>query len=308
MSDRLQLIEAALDVLPDGIALSGLDGLLAFWSSSAEAITGYPRTSLLGKPVSQALDILIVGGARQWTINTGSIAQPGRAAVVQFRHRLGHDLPAIARILPLRDAFGDRIGTAVLFHPAQSLDALPHGETSGDEDATATLTDLEDRLQMEFDDLARGGQPFGVLWINIDQARDLRRTHGARACQAMFEKVERALSSGLRPSEELGRWGDDEFLVISHERTAEMLAAHAQLLAGLARTADFRWWGDRISITVSIGAAQASSSQTLAQLLERAQSAMQSSIHAGGNQVSSAPAPAPNQVPDPERLAACSRS
>jgi len=29
----------------------------------------------------------------------------------------------------------------------------------------------------------------------------------------------------------------------------------AQALAALARTADFRWWGDRLSITVSIGAA-----------------------------------------------------
>jgi chemotaxis protein MotA len=29
------------------------------------------------------------------------------------------------------------------------------------------------------------------------------------------------------------------------------------VLAGLARTADFRWWGDRVSLTVSIGAAQA---------------------------------------------------
>ena len=75
----------------------------------------------------------------------------------------------------------------------------------------------------------------------------------------------------MRPAEELGRWGDDEFLVISHEHTPEMLAAHAQALAGLARTADFRWWGDRVSLTVSIGAAQADLDETLAQLLERAQ-------------------------------------
>jgi GGDEF domain-containing protein len=67
-----------------------------------------------------------------------------------------------------------------------------------------------------------------------------------------------------------------------------MLAAHAQVLAGLARTADFRWWGDRISLTVSIGAAQAAPSETLAQLLERAQEAMAASIDAGGNHITSA--------------------
>ena len=94
---------------------------------------------------------------------------------------------------------------------------------------------------------------------------------------------------GLRPTEQMGRWGDDEFLVLSHERTAEMLAAHAQVLAGLARTTDFRWWGDRVSLTVSIGAAQADQDETLAQLLERAQAAMLTSIHAGGNHITLAP-------------------
>jgi GGDEF domain-containing protein len=70
-----------------------------------------------------------------------------------------------------------------------------------------------------------------------------------------------------------------------------MLAVHAQVLAALARTADFRWWGDRISLTVSIGAAQACHNQNegLAHLLERAQGAMESSIHAGGNCITSAP-------------------
>jgi diguanylate cyclase (GGDEF)-like protein len=148
---------------------------------------------------------------------------------------------------------------------------------------------MEERLQAEFEDLVRGGPPFGVLWIVVDQAHDLRKTHGTPACAAMLEKVEHALSSGLRPSEQLGRWGEDEFLVLSHERTPEMLAAHAQKLAGLARTADFRWWGDRLSITVSMGAAQAEGASTLAELLERARGAMLASFDAGGNQITSAP-------------------
>jgi diguanylate cyclase (GGDEF)-like protein len=106
----------------------------------------------------------------------------------------------------------------------------------------------------------------------------------------MIEKVQRAIAQGIRSTELFGRWGDDEFLVVSHEHTPEMLAAHAQVLAGLARTADFRWWGDRISITVSIGAAQASREvdEGLAQLLERAQEAMEASTRVGGNRITPA--------------------
>jgi PleD family two-component response regulator len=68
-----------------------------------------------------------------------------------------------------------------------------------------------------------------------------------------------------------------------------MLASHAQALADLARTADFRWWGDRTSLTVSIGAAQAEPESSLVDLLERAKDAMLTSFHAGGNQITSAP-------------------
>jgi diguanylate cyclase (GGDEF)-like protein len=172
-----------------------------------------------------------------------------------------------------------------LFHPAESLDALPHGESSEDAGADEGRGEFEERLQMEFDDFTRGGPPLSVLWIGVDQAQELRKTHGASACHAMREKVRHALVHGLRPAEEMSRWGDDEFLIMAHERSAEMLASHAKTLAGLARTADFRWWGDRVSLTVSVGAAQAISdgAETLARLLERAREAMETSSRTGGN-------------------------
>lgn len=107
----------------------------------------------------------------------------------------------------------------------------------------------------------------------------------------MHEKVWRALAQGLRPTEQMGRWNGTEFLIVAHERTAPMLLAHAQKLVGLARTADFRWWGDRVSVSASIGAAQASraAGETLAHLLACAREAMETSMIAGGNRVTVAP-------------------
>lgn len=281
MADRAELLEAALDSLPEGIALLGVADEVRFWSRAAEAITGYAAADLLGRPMPAALEPL----ARERAQTPMS-----RGAMVRLRHKLGHESHIIVRMLALRDALGERIGTAAVFHPADSLDALPHGDVD-DEFAEPGQEDLEERLTTEFEDAVRECLPFGVLWIAVDQAQQLRKTHGAVACETMLKKVERALRQGLRPGEEAGRWGDEEFLVIAHERTAAMLAAHARALAGLARTTDFRWWGDRISITVSIGAAQADAGrhETPAQLLERARTAMVASIHAGGNRVTPLP-------------------
>jgi GGDEF domain-containing protein len=110
----------------------------------------------------------------------------------------------------------------------------------------------------------------------------------------MLRIVEHRLAQGLRPAEVIGRWGSDEFLVVSHERNAEMLKKHGEHLAGLTRTADFRWWGDRVSLTASIGVAQASTAQagagqsggdTLSRLMLEAKQAMHNSVYAGGNHV-----------------------
>jgi diguanylate cyclase (GGDEF)-like protein/PAS domain S-box-containing protein len=288
MGDRTELLEAALDSLPEGFALVGQNGSVAFWNRAAAAITGYSSADLLGRPAGDALRALVAGGERRWPLEDGAETAPNRGSLVRLRHRLGHELPAMVRALVLRDGLGARIGMAALFHPAERLDALPHGESSGNAVLAASQAEIQDRLETEFEDFARGNVPLGVLWVTVDQAHELRRTHGRSACEAMLEKVVHVLGAGLRPGEEIGRWGDDEFLVISHERTAEMLNAHARQLAGMARTADFRWWGDRVSLTVSIGAAQAAEGDTLSELLERAQTAMRASVRTGGNSVTHA--------------------
>jgi diguanylate cyclase (GGDEF)-like protein/PAS domain S-box-containing protein len=290
MTDRTELLEAAFDCLPEGMGLFGGEDEVVFWNQAAQGITGYPTVELLGRQLPECLEPLLAAGSGKEESRSPAARAEGRRSLVQARHRLGHAVPVIARSLALRNGLGERIGAALLFHPAESLDALPQGESNTDQGVAESRADLEERLQTEFDDFARGGSPLGVLWISVDQAEELRKTHGAAACNAMLEKVRHALAQSLRPAEEMGRWGDDEFLIVAHERSAGMLAAHAQMLAGRARTADFRWWGDRVSITASIGAAQAGSdaTDTLIQLLKRAREAMEASSREGGNRVTAA--------------------
>jgi hypothetical protein len=66
------------------------------------------------------------------------------------------------------------------------------------------------------------------------------------------------------------------------------LTDHAWRLAGLARTVDFRWWGDRIGLTLSIGTSFAIEADTLPCLLKRTRQAMRASEYVGGNHVTEA--------------------
>jgi diguanylate cyclase (GGDEF)-like protein/PAS domain S-box-containing protein len=280
MADRTELLESALDSMQEGIALIGMGGEIAFWNQAAEATTGYAAIDVVGRPLPRGLEPL----APECDFRNHR-TESARGMLVKARHKLGPEMQMMARLFLLRDGLGERIGAAVVFHPAESLDALPHGARGDSEEMAASQAEIEEHLRSEFEDCSGGGLPFGVLWVKVDQAESLHKSHGAGACDAMFEKFQHTLATGLRPAEILGRWGDDEFLIISHERTPEMLHAHARVLVGLARTADFKWWGDRVSLTVSIGAAQVreTRNETLAQLLDRAQRAMETSMRAGGN-------------------------
>jgi diguanylate cyclase (GGDEF)-like protein len=288
MRDRAEVLEAALDMLPEGVCLVGNNCQVLFWNQAAQAMTGYTAIELVGRPYPEELRALVEptdpGG------DAGQAAQHHAAhgTMCYIRHEQGHDVATLTRHLVLRDGLGHRMRTEILFHPAENLDGLPHGEGGESEKVEASQDELTDRLESAFAEFAEGEVPLGVLWISVDQAHELRKTHGADACEAMLHTVERVLINGLKPTEHLGRWGDDEFLVISHECGRTALAEHAQALAGMTRTADFRWWGDRVSLTVSIGAAQAEGWATLNDLLERAKSAMHWSAHAGGNHVTTA--------------------
>ncbi len=336
---RLEMLGATLDALDDCIAVLDVRSHVVYWNDAAAEFTGHLRMNLLSRPCPSDLykvaedhrcaDDGCECGTPSSTAGPASMhgytgprysgqmykqksialepsaeAEIKRGVLVTMKHHLGHTLPAMLRNLPLRDAMGHKLGNVLLFRPAEELDAIPHGESLEGLGLARSQAEIEDRLEAAFHEWKTNHVPFGLLWITIDQAAQMRRTHGRDACEAMLRIVEQRLAQGLRPAEVIGRWGSDEFLVVSHERNAEMLKKHGEHLAGLTRTADFRWWGDRVSLTASIGVAQASATQsgpqaaagpsgagqagsdTLSRLMLEAKQAMHHSVYAGGNHVS----------------------
>ena len=49
MTDRMELLEAALDGMPDGVGLLSREGEVIFWNQAAQGITGFTAIELLGR-------------------------------------------------------------------------------------------------------------------------------------------------------------------------------------------------------------------------------------------------------------------
>ena len=87
MADYIELLESALDNLPEGAAIAAGDGTVAFWNCGAEAITGWLRGEVVGKNVREMLEKLVVGGADLWKRQTDAqVATARGAAVCRWRY------------------------------------------------------------------------------------------------------------------------------------------------------------------------------------------------------------------------------
>jgi diguanylate cyclase (GGDEF)-like protein len=316
MTDRVEMLEATLDLVGGGIAILDDQSNVIFWNNAATALTGYRAQDVISRPCPQHL--YSVDEEHRGRVTSGTVLSHQNApkhlsglpfyapiacledpiedseencntlqcpTLVSLTHRLGHSVPGMLRKASLHNSLGELAGTALLFYPVDEVDTLPHGEFGEGADIERSQAEMEDRLDAAHHQWTTTRMPYGLLWITIDQAQTLRKTHGHEACEAMLRTVEQTLLRQMKPAEIIGRWGNNEFLVLAHERTPDLLIEHAQRLAGLARTADFRWWGDRVGLTLSIGTSHASERETLQELLSRARQAMHSSAYAGGNQV-----------------------
>lgn len=325
MSDRAEMLEAALDLMDGGVAILDEQSHVVFWNKAAEALTGYIAEDLVCRtcpsdlyrvneehrdrtganavayrprdPMRTAIGVSsadVRSPHRSWVVDAELEECDGTndllelPTLVSMGHKLGHSLPGMLRKVALKNCLGESMGTALLFYPVEEVDGLPHGEKGEGAGIERSQADMEDRLDAAHHQWTTSHMPFGLLWIMVDQAQCLRKTHGGEACEAMLRTVEQTLLRQMNPSETIGRWGNNEFLVLAHERTVELLVEHARRLAGLARTADFRWWGDRVGLTVSIGVSYAAKGESLQSVLNRARQAMQTSTYAGGNHVTEA--------------------
>lgn len=113
-------------------------------------------------------------------------------------------------------------------------------------------------LQSERSRAARSGQPWCLCMIDIDHFKSVNDRHGHGAGDEVLQAIARLVSSGLRDSDQVARWGGEEFLVmLPNTRPDEAVVVIERIRQALLRTGVSRTVPDlRVTFSAGVAAVQ----------------------------------------------------
>ena len=96
---------------------------------------------------------------------------------------------------------------------------------------------------------------FGAILIDVDRFKEINETLGHAAGDAVLRQLCNRIREDLRKTDSIGRYGGDEFLLVTRAATRTELQGLAERLRRCIAEQPFDTGGAMIDVTVSLGAA-----------------------------------------------------
>ena len=288
-----------LDTLQIGVSVLDLEKRIVFWSDGAEQITGYSRMDVLGHSCTE--NILLHCNQNKCEMCNEKCplmtalhdAQPGEAMTF-IHHKSGYRIQAHVWAIPLRDKHGSIIGIIQTFEG--EFDG--HGPDSNDRSMKEhgfldEITGLPNQAIMQSHLRETLGTfielhiPFGIVCLATDDFSQFRAKYGQGAARSILQVLARTLRNTVWPTDVVGTWSDNQFLVILMGCGEKSLQDVSARILRMLSSATIKWWGEELSIAVSIGCTGAQPGDSVESILQRAKQTM------GGNRVTPPQAAAP---------------
>lgn len=280
----------ALDDVATGVALVTKDGRWQWVNRFLCELVGHPEPELLATTVA---DILFPEDRESYQRHVQSILADETASCqfeVRCLHKLGRTVWVQVTLAAVRDADARPLHLLALIH---DLTARKEYESHLTYLATHDgLTGLFNRrwfgeeLRAELAEARRYGTTGAVLFLDLDNFKDVNDTLGHAAGDQVLVKVAHVLRDAVREPDRVARVGGDEFAVLLRRISADQAEMAAQRLLESLRRIPVTVAGGSFHVTASIGLASIpGQEQTPDDLLARADLAMYRAKETGGNQV-----------------------
>jgi diguanylate cyclase len=131
------------------------------------------------------------------------------------------------------------------------------------------------------------GQPFVLVLLDVDNFKGINDTFGHPEGDRVLVAIARTLSASVRPTDLVGRYGGDEFvLMLGHTTAAQAMDRLRQIMATLSQTTvGSPSTVPPMTLTLSIGVTDWAVEDEMADLVGRADQAMYEAKRAGKNRI-----------------------
>lgn len=298
MFDSVDFYREILDNLYDGIFFVDTEGMITYWNSGAEALTGYRKGDVVKRNYCEVFKPLDQHGNDLCTNSTCPMRHVLNTSVLSeveayVRHKEGHLVPISIRIAPVREVDRQFVVAVEIFSSNSPRFALRQKlEELQDMAMFDSLTGLANRrfvemnLATRLEELKRYGCSFAVMFIDVDRFKSINDVWGHQVGDRMLKMLSTTMVNSLRSCDIIGRWGGEEFVALlvnmKKEALFPLVDRFRRLVENSALTLDN---GSSLSATVSIGATIAQAEDTVEVLVERADRLMFESKQRGRNLV-----------------------
>lgn len=284
---RLEIFARVVEQTGDLVKITDREGRLVFVNQALQDKTGYTASEMLGKkPSLLKSELQDPEKAKQlWqTITAGEVYQNR----IINRCKDGSTYYEETTISPVFNQHG-----AIEYYVSTGKDVSDQVVMQQQLNELAmkdALTHLYNRrhlsmvLEAEIKRADRYGSQFGVVMFDVDHFKEVNDTFGHDVGDEVLCLMAEAVSDDIRETDQLGRWGGEEFLLIAlglNQARTDLLAEKIRKL--IAQT-QFPVAG---RVTVSIGATSYHPGEGEMMLLKRADQALYLAKKKGRNRVES---------------------
>ncbi|HEY6871828.1 MAG TPA: EAL domain-containing protein [Geobacteraceae bacterium] len=253
--DRLRMLKEAVDCLPIGITMSDVDGRIIYVNPAEAEIHGCTIDDLTGREAGQSAhrcpakpfppeELSGIGVWKRESVNQRKSGEefPVQLTSIAVRNAEGR---CLGTVTACEDITGRKEAEQKIYRLAyyDPLTGLPNRRM------------FMDRLHQALAFAHREERKLALVFLDLDNFKDINDTQGHDFGDKLLRLVAQRLSSAMRESDTLSRFGGDEFVMVLNSVSCQESAAAAAQRIISRFDQPFVIEGRQVYSSVSIGIA-----------------------------------------------------